>query len=96
MATKRTGRKRGGQKFPNVIWDELLRRIGNGELLIDICKESHFPHINTVLRRVRVDQPFAHAYQMARQTQAHVLAEQTVKIADETRDPNNVAGVSKA
>jgi hypothetical protein len=68
--------------------DEICRRLAEGESLRTICRDSHVPNLSTVLEWVRDDRgDFGAMYRRARETQAHVLAEQVVEAAFTAPDP---------
>jgi len=67
---------------------ELLRRVGNGELLCDLYGKDGFPSNYTIHGELtRVDGRWATAYARAREQQAHAIAEKAVRDVENTRDP---------
>ncbi len=73
---------------PEVYMPELLRRVGNGELLVDLYGKDGFPSNYTVHGELtRTDGRWANAYTRAREQQAHAIAEKAVRDVEKTIDP---------
>ena len=67
--------------------DLICLRLSKGESLIKMCLESEMPGQSTVYQWLQAHPEFAEKYARARERQADYLAEETIKIADETQDP---------
>ncbi len=73
---------------PELYMPELLRRVGNGELLVDLYGKDGFPSNYTVHGELtRTDGRWANAYTRAREQQAHAIAEKAVRDVEKTIDP---------
>lgn len=68
--------------FTDEIADEICERIAAGETLTAICQDGGMPHLSTVARWLMRRPEFSQSYAHARETQAHVEAEQIRDIAD--------------
>jgi hypothetical protein len=71
--------------FTPEVADEILDRLSAGESLMTICgpdREPGIPNRVTVHKYIREDRDFREAYLIAREVQAHTLAEETIPIAD--------------
>ena len=67
---------------------ELLRRVGNGELLCDLYGKDGFPSSYVVHGELtRLDGRWQQAYARAREQQAHAIAEKAVRDVEKTIDP---------
>jgi hypothetical protein len=66
--------------------NDVLERMANGEILTAICKEIGYK-VNTFSSLAARDAEFGERYARARQEQAHALAMDVVRIADEEPDP---------
>lgn len=79
------------------IADEILRRMAEGESLRSICRSEGMPNREAVRLWVLENRHgFAERYAVARELQAHALAEELLEIADDgsndwmaRNDPNN-------
>lgn len=69
------------------IADLICLRLSKGESLIKMCLEAEMPGQSTVYQWLQAHPEFAEKYARARERQADYLAEETIKIADETQDP---------
>lgn len=65
------------------IADEICNRIANGESLVSICRDGEMPNAATVYEWLKKQPEFADRYARARETQADVLADEIVAIADD-------------
>jgi hypothetical protein len=66
--------------------NDVLERMANGEILTAICKEIGYK-VNTFSSLAARDAEFGERYARAREAQAHALAMDVVRIADEEPDP---------
>lgn len=73
---------KGGWKQKD--WDELLKRFADGELLVDICAENTSPARASLYHKIRTDEEFRKAYELAREMHVDARAEKTQKIADDS------------
>ena len=64
---------------------EVCRRLAEGEALTVICKTEGMPNVSTVYRHLRDDPEFRELYVIARQDQAHTLANEIPEISDAPR-----------
>lgn len=64
------------------IADEICERIADGESLRRICQDAHMPNKATVFKWLSQHKSFHNQYARARETQADVLADEIVHIAD--------------
>ena len=55
--------------------DEILSRMAEGELVVDIARSSHLPSPGVIWKWTRLHRDFGDAYARAREVQGHVLAE---------------------
>jgi hypothetical protein len=76
---KKTGRP---SLFSEVLADEICERLVNGESLRSICLDEKMPSVGTALRWVGEKEAFREHYSRARDLQADVLFDETLKIAD--------------
>lgn len=58
---------------------ELLKRVSEGDLLIEVCRESWAPARPTVYRWISEKQDFRDLFAQARELQAHACAERAVE-----------------
>lgn len=83
-AVKRLGRP---SKRTQAIEDEILIRIANGQSLAAICRLDHMPDAATVIRWTlgerEQDKAFCLAYNRARASQADVMWDESLAIADD-------------
>jgi hypothetical protein len=67
---------------------EILEGLASGLSLVTICRDSGL-HISTVFRWLEANPDFRDKYARARESQADVLAEEILNIADDTKsDPD--------
>jgi hypothetical protein len=79
--------RRGPVRLTGRLFDEICRRLADGEFLTAICRDPHMPVRRTVHRRVRKDEALRARYAEARALQVEHLFEQIVTIADEDDNP---------
>ncbi len=68
--------------FTQALADTICERLVNGESLRAICLDDKMPALGTVLRWVGEKDAFREQYSRARELQADVLFDETLKIAD--------------
>lgn len=75
----------GRPQFPwtDDIEDEICLRLGDGESLLKICKDSHMPSRNIVHLRILHNAAFRDKYTLAKAAQADTYFDQVVEIADD-------------
>jgi len=71
-------------KLTDGVADEILLRLANGESLPRICMDSHMPSPAAVFRFLEKEPSFRDRYLRARESQAHLLFDQCLEIADDT------------
>ena len=71
--------------YTQKIADEICERLANGESLRKICLTPDMPDKATVFRWLANDPKFRDQYAHARETQADVLADEIIDIADGKR-----------
>jgi hypothetical protein len=77
--------KRGRpSKHTPEIETEILLRLANGESIPRICLDSHMPDPATIFHWLEKSDSFRHRYSRARESQAHLLFDQCLTIADDT------------
>lgn len=62
---------------------ELLKRIEDGEPLLQICRDRRMPSRSRVYQMIEANPEFAGQFRAARAQGVHALAEQCLEIADE-------------
>jgi hypothetical protein len=72
------------------IADEICERISEGESLRAVCRDDRMPNKATVFRWLIAHQEFSDQYACARDTQADVLADEIIDIADESMNDSFV------
>ena len=65
----------------------ICERIARGRTLLDVARDEDLPHRDTIYQAMRGDGVFAAAIAAARAESAFSLAEETILIADEAKDP---------
>lgn len=75
-----------GLKYTPEILDEIVERISLGEPLRQICRDNHMPHWTTVYDWIRDDEAFALRIARARDLGFDAIAEETLEIADDSRN----------
>jgi hypothetical protein len=90
-STKRrvAGETTRGQRVPysRDLADTLLERLGAGETMSDICRDPAMPARSSVMRWISEDKDgFGRLYEVAREMQAHELAESILTISDDGRN----------
>ena len=90
-STKRrvAGETTKGQRVPYTrdLADTLLERLGAGETMSDICRDPAMPARSSVMRWISEDKDgFGRLYEVAREMQAHELAESILTISDDGRN----------
>lgn len=70
--------------FTPEIAADICGRLAGGEPLSTICKSEEMPGLSTVYRWLQSDESFREQYARAREDQADTLADEIVRIADET------------
>lgn len=68
--------------------DAICERLMEGESLRSICLGDDMPSLSTVMKWRVDNEAFSEQYAHARETQADVLADQVVHIADTATDPH--------
>lgn len=70
--------------YTQALADEICRRIGEGQGLTEICRDSHMPSASTVIGwSLRDEHGFFAAYARARDVKYELWSEQLVDIADD-------------
>lgn len=70
--------------YTQALADEICRRIGDGEGLTEICRDSHMPSASTIIGwSLRDEHGFFAAYARARDVKYELWSEQLVDIADD-------------
>jgi hypothetical protein len=86
----RTGRKKINANWTQADWDKLLERFANGELLVEICKENTTPARASLYHRIKSNDEFRKAYEIARELHVDAHAEETQIIADNSEEDSPV------
>lgn len=74
-------------KYTDKLFTEICERLALGELLIDICEDSHMPDRRTVDNWMDANDKLFPIYLRAREKQQFSFADEMIKIAkDRTRD----------
>ena len=83
------GRPKGSGviKLTPAVADAVLERMWDGEILTAICRDYDLTP-GAFAHKAEHDEVFAQRYARARQEQAHALAMDVVRIADEETDPH--------
>jgi hypothetical protein len=85
----KTGKEKGKRKLaPPVrrseeIISEVCDRLGKGETLASICRDSRMPHWNSIYDWIEQDEQVAIRFERARARGAEAIAEETLTIADD-------------
>lgn len=79
-AQRRLGRP---DTYDGAVAHDLCERIALGEPLTRLCQEPGMPSVGTVFGWLKRYPAFREAYGIAREVQAHVLAEQITELLDE-------------
>lgn len=74
-------------EFTQEIADRICERLSEGESLRSICEADNMPNKATVFRWLAIHKTFSDQYARARETQADVIADEILHIADTTSDP---------
>lgn len=69
-----------------IVVDEFLHRMANGMSLKQICEMEDMPTTTTIMRWAAKDDKFAALYAQARVALADFLADETLEIADDSRN----------
>lgn len=72
------------------ITSRICTEIANGRSLRTICKDDDMPAMSTVFKWLSQHDEFAEQYARARATQADVMAEEILEIADDGRNDTQV------
>ena len=70
---------------PEIV-DELCFRLMGGETLIDICKDAHMPHRDTIQVWIRDKPDFYEQYLQARRVQMELYVDEIISISDNAED----------
>src|SRR5687767_14809845 len=65
------------------ITNEMFRRMLEGESLRSVCRDPAMPDRSTFFRWLVADPELEREYEVARRLQAHLLADETLDIADD-------------
>jgi transposase-like protein len=68
--------------YTREIADLICERLANGESLREICRDAEMPSLSMVFRWINQHIEFREQYARARETQADVLADEIIDIAD--------------
>jgi len=68
--------------FSQEMADQVCERLSEGESLRTICLDEIFPNKSTVFRWLAANKEFRDQYARARETQADVIADEILAIAD--------------
>ena len=81
---RKRGRPFPGQEVyrPEIV-EEICTRLMHGETLIDICKDTHMPHKDVVLKWIRDKPDFYDKYLQARRVQMETYVDEIIKISDD-------------
>ena len=72
--------------------DEIIERISNGTPLAQICRDEHMPGLTTVYDWMRKDPALAERFARAREAGHDMIANDALRIADETPPPTEKGG----
>lgn len=72
-------------EFTPELFDEICERISEGESLRQICLDDHMPNKSNVFRWLADDANLRDQYARARDTQADVIFDECLKIADDAK-----------
>jgi hypothetical protein len=72
--------------YSDALAQEICERIAVGELLINICNDSHLPSSRACNRWMREHSEFAQLYQSAINDRLKVFEEEVLKIADDMKN----------
>lgn len=64
------------------VYERLLERLAEGELLSDICKSKDMPCRQAIYQKMRVDKEFEAAFAIAKELQCDMWADEIVRLAD--------------
>jgi hypothetical protein len=73
--------------FTQELADAICERLSEGESLRSICEGPHMPSKAAVFRWLANNDNFRDQYARARETQADVIADEVLSIADNATDP---------
>ncbi len=74
-------------KYTKALGEEICELISSTSMgLVNICKLDKMPHVSTVHRWLNDNKEFCDTYTRARETQADLLADQIINIADDHSD----------
>jgi len=79
------GKKGRPTKFTQAIADEICDRLGKGEPMAHICKDSHMPSVVAVWEKTQKDPAFSESIARARDFGYDARADQALEIADDER-----------
>ena len=87
-APTKSARSRGRARVISVAKAKAIcERIAGGRVLLDLSRDADLPAVRTIYAEMRRNPEFAAAIAAARVESAFSLAEQTILIADEAKDP---------
>jgi hypothetical protein len=66
--------------------EEIINRVGNGELLKKVCRDEHIPAYATINREIERDPEFGENIRAARRTAAAILVDEIIEIADDVQE----------
>src|SRR5215213_8473767 len=61
--------------------DEICRQLAEGKSMAEICAKPEMPHVSNIYRWLRRHEDFRERYVLARQQQAHTIADRAVAMA---------------
>ena len=82
----RRGNKKVNSNWTEADWDLLLQRFANGEMLTKICKENIMPCRQAFYDRLKRNDEYRKAYEIARELHVDAHAEKTQEIADNCKE----------
>jgi hypothetical protein len=85
MPKQPPGKKGRPTIFTQAIADEICDRLGKGEPMAHICKDSHMPSVVAVWEKTQKDPAFSVSIARARDFGYDALADQALEIADDER-----------
>lgn len=73
-----------GDKFEDGIWEDILERLADGEMLRAICRTEGYPSHTTVHEKKHDDPDFGLRFARARKAGYRTILEETIEIADDS------------
>src|SRR5215213_5040310 len=61
--------------------DDICRQLAEGKSMVEICSKPQMPHVSNIYRWLRRHQDFRERYVLAREQQAHTIADRAVAMA---------------